>query len=124
MLLHLAVWASQFMQVLIICPTGRLVHQYKSRIPEQDGVERIRVDTVQGVLQYKRKGADSKVTWAPPSALRRIDLILCDESSQNEDTEFERLFTSVREQPHKPFTVIVADFQQLRTVGSGLKCKH
>ena len=34
-LLHLAVWASQFMQVLIICPTGLLVHQHKSRIPEQ-----------------------------------------------------------------------------------------
>ena len=86
------------MHVLIICPTGLLVHQCKSRIPEQGGVEGIRVDTVQGVLQYKRKGADSKVTWAPPSALRRIDLILCDEGSQCEDTEFERLFTSIREQ--------------------------
>ena len=58
------------------------------------------------------------------SALRRIDLILCDEGSQYEDTEFERLFTSIREQPHKPFTVIVADFQQLQPVGSGMQCKH
>ena len=66
-------------------------------MPEQEGVERIHVDTVQGVLQYKRKGADSKVTRAPPSALRHIDLILCDEGSQNGDTEFNRLFTSVRE---------------------------
>ena len=82
------------------------------------------MDTIQGVLQYKRKGADSKVTWAPPSSLRRIDLFLCDKDSEYEATEFERLFTSTQEQPHKPFTVIVADFQQLQPVGSGLQCRH
>ena len=81
------------------------------------------MDIVQGVLQYKRKGADSKVTWAPPSSLRRIDLILCDEGSQYEDTESENLFTSIQEQPHKRFTAIVADFQQLQHVGSGLQCR-
>ena len=115
-LLHLAIWASEFMEVLIICPTGLLVHQYKSRLPEQDGVERIRVDTVQGVLNYKRKGQDSKVTWSPPSALRRIDLILVDEGSQYADLEFGRLFQGLREQPHSPFVAIVADFQQLQPV--------
>ena len=81
-LLELAIWACQTMQVLIVCPTGNLVHQYKSKLPDRDGIENIRVDTIQGVLNYKRPGADSKVTWSPPSALRRIDLILFDEGSQ------------------------------------------
>ena len=77
-LLELAVWACRYVSVLIVCPTGYLVHQYKSRLPDIEGVENIRVDTIQGVLNYKRAGSDSKVTWSPPSALRRIDLILVD----------------------------------------------
>ena len=39
-------------------------------------------------------------------------------------TEFSRLFTSIQEKPDKPVTVIVADFQQLQPVGSGLQCRH
>ena len=112
------------MSVLIVCPTGYLVHQYKSKLPDKDGVENVRVDTIQGVLQYKRKGADSKVTWAPPSALRRIDLILVDEASQYEDREWTRFFQVVREQPHMPFTAVVADFQQLQPVVSGGQCER
>ena len=123
-LLELAVWACQFMSVLIICPTGFLVHQYKSRLPDRDGIDNIRVDTIQGVLNYKRPGADSKVTWTPPSALRRIDLILMDEGSQYEDTEWYRFFTSVKEQPHMPFTAVVADFQQLQPVVCGGACRQ
>jgi hypothetical protein len=123
-LLHLAVWASQFMEVLIICPTGYLVHQYKSRLPDREGVERIRVDTIHGVLNYKRKGADSKVVWTPPSALRKIDLILADEGSQYSDEEWERLFSVIREQPHQPFTSVVADFKQLQPVVSGGSCER
>ena len=75
-LLFLAIWACPQINVLIVCPTGMLVHAYKSKLPDRDGIENIRVDTIQGVLNYKRAGADSKVTWAPPSAMRRIDLIL------------------------------------------------
>ncbi len=60
----------------------------------------------------------------PPSALRRIDLILCDEASQYEDREWSRLFTSIKEQPHKPFTGLVADFQQLQPVVSGDLCRQ
>ena len=52
-ILYLAIWASQTMEVLIICPTGFLVHQYKSKIPDREGVERIRVDTIQGRPQFK-----------------------------------------------------------------------
>ena len=111
------------MRVLIVCPTGYLVHQYKSKLPDIDGIENIRVDTIQGVLNYKRAGADSKVTWTPPSALRGIELILCDEGSQYEDQEWGRFFASVQEQPHKPFTVLVADFQQLQPVVSGGLCR-
>ena len=77
-LLELAVWACMHMKVLIVCPTGYLVHQYKSKLPDIDGIENIRVDTIQGVLNYKRAGPDSQVTWTPPSALRGIELILCD----------------------------------------------
>jgi len=87
------------------------------------GIENIRVETIQGVLKYKRTGADSKVSWSPPSALRRIDLILIDEASQYEDTEWNRFFVSLKEQPHSPFTVLVADFQQLQPVVCGGMCK-
>ena len=57
--------------VLIVCPTGQLVHSFKSQLPEVDGIENVQVDTIHGVLRYKRRGADGKVSWAPPSALRR-----------------------------------------------------
>ncbi len=123
-LLELAIWACESIQVLIVCPTGYLVHQYKSKLPERPGIENIRVDTIQGVLKYKRAGKDGKVRWAPPSALRGIDLILCDEGSQYEDQEWMRFFAAVREQPHKPFTGIVADFKQLQPVLSGGQCEH
>ena len=109
------------MSVLIVCPTGFLVHQYKSKLPDIDGIDNIRVDTIQGVLNYKRPGADSKVTWTPPSALKRIDLILMDEACQYADTEFLRFVQSVTEQPHRPFTGIVADFQQLQPIESGAR---
>ena len=122
-LLELAVWACMHMRVLLVCPTGYLVHQYKSKLPDIDGIENIRVDTIQGVLNYKRAGADSKVTWAPPSALRSIELVLCDEASQYEDREWQRFFQSVMEQPHKPYTVLVSDFQQLQPVVSGGLCR-
>jgi len=123
-LLDLAIWACQTMVVLIVCPTGNLVHQYKSKLPERDGIENIRVDTIQGVLNYKRPGADSKVTWSPPSALRRIDLILFDEGSQYEDEPWQRVFQSIKEQPHAPFSVVVADFQQLQPIGEGGMCQR
>jgi ATP-dependent exoDNAse (exonuclease V) alpha subunit len=82
------------------------------------------VDTIQGVLNYKRAGPDSKIIWSPPSALRRIDLILMDEASQYEDQEWNRFFTSIKEQPHSPFVGVVADFQQLQPVVSGGMCQQ
>ena len=108
------------MKVTIICPTGTLVHAYKSLLPHCDGIENVSVDTIHGVLKYKRPGADEKVVWAPPSALRSKDLILIDEGSQYDDQEMQRLFQSIQEQPHKPFTCIVADMQQLQPMVSGV----
>ena len=123
-LLAAAIVACKDVGVLIVCPTGCLVHSFKARLPYADGIENIRVDTIQGVLNYKRPGADSKVRWSPPSALRRIDLILMDEASQYEDVEWERLFGCIREQPHKPYVCIGADFQQLQPVVSGGSCRR
>ena len=122
-LLYLAVHFCPQINVLIVVPTGYLVHQYKSKLPDRQGIENIRVDTIQGVLNYKRPGADGKVTWAPPSALRRIDLLLVDEASQYEDQEWQRFYTSIREQPHMPFVAVVADYKQLQPVVSGGLCQ-
>ena len=111
--------AGRGLGVVIVCPTGQLVHSFKSQLPEADHVENIRVDTIHGVLNYKRPDKDGKVRWSPPSALRKIDLILVDEGSQYADTEFERFFKILCEQPHSPFCMIVADFQQLSPVRMG-----
>ena len=116
--------ARKGLRVLIVCPTGQLVHAFKAMLPDVDGIENIQIDTIQGVLKYKRPGKDGKVKWSPPSALRRIDLILSDEGSQYDDTEWERFYTSIREQPHSPYSVVVSDFQQLQPVVSGGLCKQ
>jgi hypothetical protein len=109
--------------VLIVCPTGTNVYSFKSQLPDLPGMDRVAVDTIQGVLKYKRGGKDSKVQWSPPSALRRIDVILCDEASQYEDDDWDRFFKSVKEQPHLPYVCVVADFQQLQPVCSGGSCQ-
>ena len=88
-----------------------------------EGIENVQVDTIHGVLGYKRKGADEKVQWAPPSALRRIDVILIDEASQYDNREWQRFAQSVAEQPHLPYVLAVANFQQLQPVSSGGLCQ-
>ena len=122
-LLEMAVrCAKKSLRVLIVCPAGTNVYSFKSQIPEFAGAELIGADTIQAVLKYKRPGQDSKVSWTPPSALRRIDVLLCDEASQFADPEWQRFFTSIKEQPHLPYTVVCADFQQLPPVGSSGLC--
>ena len=79
--------------------------------------------TIHGVLRYKRPGADQDVQWDPPSALRRIDVILVDEASQYDNKEWVRFMQAVAEQPHLPYVVAVADFQQLQPVVSGGHCQ-
>ena len=63
------------LRVLIVCPAGTNVYVFKSQLPEFDGVDKIAVGTIQGILEYKRPAADSKVTWAPPPALYRCDTL-------------------------------------------------
>ena len=113
-LLHLAITWAKKIHVLIVCPTGQNVFLFKSRIPEELQ-EQIRVDTIHGVLAYKR-GKDNNRSWTPPSILRKFDLVLMDEASQYDDLEFSRYIICSTEQPHKPFQVIVADFSQLQPV--------
>ena len=115
--------AKKGMRVLIVCPTGQLVHALKAQLPDVEGIENIEINTIHGVLQYKRPGPDSKVKWSPPSALRRIDLILIDEASQYDDKEWVRLFQCILEQPQSPFTAACADFQQLQPLSSGKVCR-
>ena len=52
------------MRVLIVCPTGTLVHSYKSLLPHGDGIENVSMDTIHGVLKYKRLGSDQTANWA------------------------------------------------------------
>ena len=75
-----------------------------------DGIENIRVDTMHGVLQYQRPGADKKVRWCPPSALRRIDLILIDEASQFEDLEWMRFYQCMRSVCKVDIQVVIPPF--------------
>ena len=111
------------LRVLIVCPTGQLVHSFKCQLPEVDGIENIQVDTIHGMLGYKRTGADEEAQWAPPSAQRRIDLILIDEAVQYDNREWKRLSQAMMEQPHLPSVVAGGDFQQLQPVVSGGLCQ-
>ena len=114
--------AKNGMTVLIVCPTGALVTALKLLLPDFDGVDRIHVDTVHSVLKYRR-GRDKGVAFVPPSGFRKYEVVFCDEGSQYDDQEWERLFVTLREQPHLPYCVIVADFQQLQPVSGGKLCK-
>ena len=50
-------------------------------------------------------------------------MTFCDEGSQY-DLEWQRLYQTVREQPHLPYVVVAADFQQLRPMSNGSICKQ
>ncbi len=59
-MLEAAVSAAQKgMRVLIVCPTGQLVHNLKSQLPDVDGIENIEINTIHGVLRYKRPDTDA-----------------------------------------------------------------
>ena len=66
LLLEAAIPQRKNMQVLIVCPTGYQVYLYKAALPDVQGVENVRVETIQGVLNYKRPSKDSKIRWSPP----------------------------------------------------------
>ena len=103
-------------RVLILCPTGILVHAYRDRLGDLVGVT---VETIHSSFQIGRQ-ADQLVRYAPPTRLRRYDLIFIDEGSQIDDYLFSRLFLGFRELPQRPFVVFAADYQQLNPIGSSL----
>ena len=101
--------------VLILCPTGTLVHSYRDRLPAS---ERIVVETIHSSFQITRQ-ADMVVQYSPPSRLRRYDLVLLDEASQVEDHVAQKLVMAIGELPQRPMVCFAADFAQLSPVGGG-----
>jgi hypothetical protein len=101
-------------RVLILCPTGALVHTYRERLPPTD---QIVVETLHSGFSIARK-VDLN-TYSPPGRLRRYDLIFIDEASQITDEIFDCLIVGIRELPQKPFIVVGADYQQVAPIGGG-----
>ena len=118
-IIHAAVRAAlDGYRVLILVPTGTLVHSYRDRLPTH---EFITVETIHSGMQIHRETDREKVQYAPPGRLRRIDLFCLDEASQVEDDIATLLFMAVQELPQKPMFVAAADYQQLSPIKSGHK---
>jgi len=116
MLIHAAAKAAVAgLYVLILCPTGALVHSYRDRLPE---TPHIVVETIHSGMAIYRT-YDTVVEYAPPTRLRRYDLILIDEASQIEDKVATMVFVAIGELPQKPFVGVAADFQQLNPITGG-----
>ena len=112
---HAAMRASaKQLWVLILCPTGNLVHSYMQRITGSYVV----VETLHAGFAITRK-AEEVVMYSPPTRLRRYDLILIDEASQIDDDLFKKIFMALQELPQRPVVAIAADFCQLRPVTGG-----
>ena len=115
--------AKMGLTVLIVCPTGALVTTLKLELPDFPGIDRIHVDTLHSVLKYKRQ-KEVSVSWVPPSAFRKYEVVYCDEGSQYDDLQWKRVYLTLMEQPHSPYCVVVADFQQLQPVSGGDLCRQ
>jgi len=107
--------AQQGATVLIMCPTGPLVHRYRDRLPPTASIV---VETLHSALVIIREN-DAIVRYAPPSRLRRYDIIMIDEGSQIGDAVAERLLVALAELPQKPLIFIAADFYQLNPMQGG-----
>ena len=83
--------------VLVLCPTGTRVHSYRDRLPDVDNIV---VETIHSGFAIQRQ-YDKLVDYAPPSRLRRYDLILVDEASQIEDHVATLLLMGIQELPQK-----------------------
>ena len=81
--------------VLVLCPTGTLVHSYRDRFPDVDNIV---VETIHSGFAIQRQ-YDKLVDYAPPSRLRRYDIILVDEASQIEDQVATLLLMGIQELP-------------------------
>ena len=115
-LVHAAVEAAQEgCRVMILCPTGALVHSYRDRLPVH---ENIQVETLHSGFRIGRD-VDLEVGYAPPSRLRHFDVFLLDEGSQVEDHVTRKVMMGLLELPQEPTLVVAADFQQLNPVKGG-----
>ena len=83
--------------VLVLCSIGTLVHSYRDRLPDVDNIV---VETIQSGFAIQRQ-YDKLVDYAPPSRLRRDDLILVDEASQIEDHVTTLLLMGIQELPQQ-----------------------
>ena len=99
-------------RVLVLCPTGSVVHVFRSRLPDHHSIV---VETLHSALRIHRE-ADKLVDYAPPSRLRYFDAIVIDEASQIDDAIFARVIMILQELPQKPFMAIGADWQQLSPI--------
>ena len=104
-------------RVLVLCPTGTLVHAYRERIPEHPNIT---IDTLHSGLAFKRD-YDKVVEYCPPSTLRKYDLILLDEASQIDEASLEMLRMAIGELPQKPVVCVAADWRQLNPTNSNTK---
>jgi len=120
-LIHAAVRAANAgLYVLILCPTGALVHSYKDRLPT---TPHITVETIQSGFAIYRN-YDKVVDYSPPTRLRRYDLIILDEASQIDDAITTMLFVGIGELPQLPYVVVAADFFQLNPVAGGMAMRR
>ena len=106
--------------VLILCPTGALVHAYKDRLPDSP---LITVETIHSGFAIYRK-YDKVVEYCPPTRLRRYGLIIIDEASQIDNSNTQMLVLGYGEVPQRPFLAIAADFQQLNPIEGGTKMRE
>ena len=82
-------------KVLVLCPTGTLVHAYRERIPEHPSIT---IETLHSGLSLKRQ-YDKVVDYCPPGKLRKYDLIILDEASQIGGSCYEMLRMALAELP-------------------------
>jgi len=115
-LVHSAIRAAEDgKKVLIMCPTGTLVFAYRERIPTHPHIV---IETIHSATVIVRVN-DAVVMYAPPTRLRRYDLILIDEGSQIEDAIAIRLRLALSELQHPPLLVLAADYRQLQPIEGG-----
>ena len=98
--------------VCILVPIGSLVHQYRSRLPEDSNIV---VDTFHSAMRMREE--DKVVMYAAPHRLRRFDIFFIDEASQVTDGIWLRFYMTVKEMAQKPFVCVAGDFRQLQAVG-------
>lgn len=102
--------AAKGAKVLIACPVGALVDEYRSRLPPS---ENLVVETVHASFRITRKADQAHI---PPGRLRHFDLIFFDEGSQLDAEVWKQVKTACGELSNGPSFVFLADFQQLQLV--------